>query len=102
MSEFIHSERWARLSFGDQPPSSRVVILFAASSFATTSISAFHSRLMADINSALLPGTHSSSLIGHLLKGQYSLLVQVFPSRRPCAKSRHRRARESFSFHPLS
>src|SRR5690349_14847709 len=101
MSEFIHSERWARLSFGDQPPSSGVVILFAASSFATTSIRAFHSLLMADINSALLPGTHSSSLIGHLLKRVGSFPVQVFLSQLPCAGSRHLRAQESFSFHPL-
>src|SRR5215216_3405924 len=99
--EFIHSERWARLSLGDQPPSSGVVIFCEASSFATTSIRACHSRLIADINSALLPGTHSSSLIGHLLRGQLSFPVQVSLSRLPCAGSRHLRARESSSFHPL-
>src|SRR5215216_2046050 len=126
MREFIHSERWARLSFGDQPPSSGVVILFAASSFATTSIRAFHSRLIADISSALLPGIHSSSLISHLLyksvpkvpsrdtvdllnpSGRYitnfELLfpVPVFLFRRPGAGSMHRRAPASFSCLPLS
>src|SRR6476469_7445020 len=101
MSEFIHSERWARLSFGDQPPSSGAVILFAASSLATTAIRAFHSRLIADINSALLPGTHSSSLIGHLLKRVWSFPVQVFLSQLLCAGSRHLRARELLSFHLL-